>query len=295
MSSKQEKKLSNSNWLPHDLDTTADPKVIALLGEHGGMGYAVFWRLNEILHKEKDKGHTVGMEDAFIFQAIASQFKISVEQVNTIVTFCISNVCQLFKVDENGRVYSERVFRNIGRKNEVSEIRREAIRKRWGAEKKSNTNVSASNTSANKRIQSDTDKRRGEEIIPKRDIISDPIPVPTQNGTAGPGAFEGSGPPASQASDHAQRVREYEALLQRDREQAEKNLRAFKAKLAKAGLKLDDEIRQKFEELPLIRQEQMYLQFHRDYLLEGKDAEKQDVMNLINDYNPDHDESGAAD
>ena len=52
-------------YFPHDYDPTGDPKMQALLGEFGGCGYGVFWRIIEMLHS--DSSHKLPLKTIYIF------------------------------------------------------------------------------------------------------------------------------------------------------------------------------------------------------------------------------------
>lgn len=187
MTDKPPGRLSNSNWCPHDLDTTADPKIVALLGKYGAVGYAVFWRLTELLHKEQD--HRISADDEFILEAIAGQFKITSEEVLQVVEYAV-RPCKLFnRVD--GYLYSNRVLRNVGRKNEIVEKRREAGSK--GGKSKAFNKHKQSKSLPNAK-QNVAEESRVEEIYPERVYISDNSPVPNNGGNAPGAAFEGAGP-----------------------------------------------------------------------------------------------------
>ena len=111
-----------SFYFPHDYDPVVDPKISALLGEHGATGYGVYWRIVEMLHTANGN---VLEQKPLVFAAIARQLNASVEQIKTIVEYCI-NTCELFIVNGNGEICNERVFRNISRRAELSQLKSKA-------------------------------------------------------------------------------------------------------------------------------------------------------------------------
>lgn len=138
-----------SYYFQHDYEPTSDPKIIALIGEHGAVGYGVFWRIVEMLHSDAE--HKLPKKK-YIFSAIAKQMLTSVEQISTIVNYA-TDVCELFISDEN-YIISERVNRNFNKRNDISVKRSEAGKR--SASMRSNkseqvlTSVQQNSTNANK-------------------------------------------------------------------------------------------------------------------------------------------------
>lgn len=97
-----------TDWFPHDYAPTSDPKMQAFLGEHGAIGYGLYWRVTEMLHTEPE--HALTMKP-YLFLAIGKQMLLSSEQVEKVLRFAIE-VCELFKTD--GELFwSDRVNRNL--------------------------------------------------------------------------------------------------------------------------------------------------------------------------------------
>ncbi|NLH62295.1 MAG: DUF4373 domain-containing protein [Ignavibacteriales bacterium] len=107
-----------SFYFPHDFEPTSDPKMQALIGEYGAVGYGIFWRIVEMLHS--DENHKLPMKQ-YIFIAIAKQMLTDVEQIQNVVKYCIE-VCELL-VESDGFMYSNRVNRNFDKRAEISEKR----------------------------------------------------------------------------------------------------------------------------------------------------------------------------
>lgn len=105
-------------YFQHDYNPTNDPKVICLLGNHGGLGYGVFWRIIEMLHQEET--HKLPKK-LYIYEAIAKQMLASAKQVEAIVNDCITKY-ELLMGDDN-LFWSSRVNINIENRRKISEIR----------------------------------------------------------------------------------------------------------------------------------------------------------------------------
>ena len=118
-------------YFPHDYEPTSDPKIQALLGEYGAEGYGVYWRIVEMLHS--DDGHELPMKQ-YLYLAVAKQMLTTVERVQEIITFCI-DVCELF-VSSNEHIFSERVNRNVNKRQAMIKQRVEAGKKSAEARKR---------------------------------------------------------------------------------------------------------------------------------------------------------------
>lgn len=110
-------------YFPHDYEAANDPKLQALLGEYGAIGYGVYWRIVEMLHS--DESHKLPLKK-YIYIAIAKQMLASVEQIEAIITYAI-NICELFVCDDDF-FWSKRVNSNFDKRLEISEKRRVAGR-----------------------------------------------------------------------------------------------------------------------------------------------------------------------
>ena len=146
--------MKETFYFSHDYNPTSDPKVQALIGECGAVGYGIFWRIVEMLHE--DELHKLQCKK-YIYLALAKQMSTSVEQVEMIVKCCVE-LCELF-VSDNELFWSERVLRNIEKRTEISNKRSEAGKK--SAElRKISTNVEQVSTSVQ---QNPTKERKVKE------------------------------------------------------------------------------------------------------------------------------------
>lgn len=113
--------MKEKYYFPHDYEAANDPKLQALLGEYGAIGYGVYWRIVEMLHS--DESHKLPLKK-YIYIAIAKQMLASVEQIEAIIKYAI-NTCELFVCDDD-YFWSNRVNSNFDRRLEISEKRRVA-------------------------------------------------------------------------------------------------------------------------------------------------------------------------
>jgi len=128
-------------YFSHDYNASSDPKIIALIGDYGAVGYGIYWRIVEMLHSENE--HKLPLKE-YIYKALAKQMSTSVEQISTIINDCI-NVYELF-IKDNDFFYCQRVFDNIQKMEETKEKRSKAGK--ISAERRKNaTNVEQSLTS----------------------------------------------------------------------------------------------------------------------------------------------------
>lgn len=108
--------MKDTFYFQHDYEPTSDPKIGALLAVHGGLGYGVWWRLIEMLHSVSE--HKIEKK-RYIYASLAQQMLTSVDQVSSIIEYCISE-CELFQSD-GSYFWSDRVFRNIEHRNKTKE------------------------------------------------------------------------------------------------------------------------------------------------------------------------------
>ena len=113
--------MKDTYYFSHDYNPTSDPKIQALIGEYGAVGYGIFWRIVEMLHE--DELHKLQCKK-YIYLALAKQMLTSVEQVESIIKNCIDTY-ELFKTDGDF-FWSERVMRNINKRAELSNKRSKA-------------------------------------------------------------------------------------------------------------------------------------------------------------------------
>lgn len=123
--------MKDTFYFSHDYEPTSDPKIQALLGEFGAVGYGIYWRIIEMLHS--DSSHKLPFKK-YLFLAIAKQMLTSAEQIEAIIQQSI-NVFELLNSDAE-YFWSNRVLRNFERRAELSEKR--SVAGRAGAIAKQN-------------------------------------------------------------------------------------------------------------------------------------------------------------
>ena len=104
--------MKDTFYFSHDYEPTSDPKIQAMLGQFGAIGYGLYWRIIEMLHSDNE--HKL-QKKQYIYLALAQQMLIDVEQVTTFIEQCI-NVFELLESDQNN-FWSDRVNRNIEIRN----------------------------------------------------------------------------------------------------------------------------------------------------------------------------------
>jgi hypothetical protein len=153
--------IKESFYFPHDYDATADPKMQALLGKYGGLGYGVFWRTIEMLHSNSD--HKLPLKP-YIYSAIAKQMLTGDEQMLEIISYCI-DFCELFTSDGEC-FWSNRVNQNFEKRAEISEKR--SFAGKLGVAAKANAKQNLANVSKGK-------EKKGKEIKEKKIFITPTI------------------------------------------------------------------------------------------------------------------------
>jgi len=151
------------SYFQHDTDAINDPKITALISEHGGLAYGIFWRIVELLHDEEN--HKLQKKN-YIYSALAQQMSTNAEQIKSIIKSAIE--CEIFYEDEEF-IWSKRVFKNIEKRNDISIKRSEAGKisalKRTNAEQMS-TNAEQMSTIKEKEIKEKESKKDKKELPP---------------------------------------------------------------------------------------------------------------------------------
>lgn len=117
-------------YFSHDYNPFQDTLFEAFISKHKAVGYAVYWRIIEMLHSSSS--HLLPFEQ-HVYMSVAFKFSITPECVQTIIEDCISE----FKLLSADGVYfwSERVLRNISKMKEIKEKKSKAgkkgAKKRW--------------------------------------------------------------------------------------------------------------------------------------------------------------------
>jgi hypothetical protein len=164
--------MKDTFYFQHDYEPTADPKIQALLHKFGGIGYGLWWRIIEMLHS--DEQHKI-QHKKYIILAIAGQMSTSVEQVQEFLNFCINDVELL--ISDSEYFWSERVNRNIDKRNNISLKRSFAGKKSAEQRNISSTSVEQvlTNVEQNPTKKRKEKKRKEDKILINKIFFKDSI------------------------------------------------------------------------------------------------------------------------
>jgi len=104
-----------TQYFSHDYNAAADLKVEAMISDFGIAGYGMYWYIIERLYQEET--HRIDRKP-YILKGFAKQMSTDVEQVSTFIEKCIGEY-ELF-VAVNGSFYSDRVLRQIAKREKIS-------------------------------------------------------------------------------------------------------------------------------------------------------------------------------
>lgn len=151
-------------YFPHDLEPTSDPKIQAMLSIHGGLGYGVYWRIVEMLHSAD--GNILPVKN-YTVVALAKQMLSTSEAILQIIDDCVS-----FELltRENGYIFCDRVNRNISKRAEIVEKRKEAGKRGGLAKAKQMLSNSQADDKQNLPIKGN--ERKGKELSSIQTTIS---------------------------------------------------------------------------------------------------------------------------
>lgn len=117
-------------FIKHDVYALDDSKVMDLVFRFHELGYGVFWAVVERLTMEP--GHRMDLES--LSRKVAS--KLQSADYEAVVRAMEYMVEIGLLVEEDGMVLSERVLRQCGEFDRISQTRRESINARWDAARK---------------------------------------------------------------------------------------------------------------------------------------------------------------
>lgn len=99
--------MKDTFYFPHDYNAHSDPKISAMIKEHGLHYYGLYWALIEIMHSEGGKI----VKFPKLFDGISAKLMIEKEALLQAIE-AMSNDYKLFKNDQK-HIFSERVLKNI--------------------------------------------------------------------------------------------------------------------------------------------------------------------------------------
>lgn len=170
-------------FFSHDCNARNDPKILALRSVYGAEGYGVYFMLVEILREQPEYKLSV---TKYIWSTLAMQMQVEASRVEQIITDCCTEFTENGKpllVNDGEYLYSASLLRRMGKVDDISNLRREAARKRWenqpckddSGDEGCTVDANAEQTDANKRKakQSKEKQSKAEEKKAKETIFAD--------------------------------------------------------------------------------------------------------------------------
>lgn len=119
-------------FFSHDCNARNDPKILALRSVYGAEGYGVYFMLVEILREQPDYKLAV---NKYIWSTLAMQMQVEASKLEQIINDCCTEFSEngnTLLVNDGEYLYSASLLRRMGKVDDISNLRREAARKRWG-------------------------------------------------------------------------------------------------------------------------------------------------------------------
>lgn len=118
-------------FFSHDCNARNDPKILALRSVYGAEGYGVYFMLVEILREQPDYKLAV---NKYIWSTLAMQMQVEASKLEQIINDCCTEFSEngnTLLVNDGEYLYSASLLRRMGKVDDISNLRREAARKRW--------------------------------------------------------------------------------------------------------------------------------------------------------------------
>ena len=118
-------------FFSHDCNARNDPKILALRSVYGAEGYGVYFMLVEILREQPDYKLAV---NKYIWSTLAMQMQVEASKLEQIINDCCTEFSEngnTLLVNDREYLYSASLLRRMGKVDDISNLRREAARKRW--------------------------------------------------------------------------------------------------------------------------------------------------------------------
>jgi len=113
--------MQKKYYFSHDINAIQDVKIQYLLAKFGGVAYALWWRVIEMLHEAEENKLP---HKEYYYLALENQLKIDKDIVKDFIRCCIDEV-ELFRCDGN-YFWNERVYENVNKMNETKQKQSEA-------------------------------------------------------------------------------------------------------------------------------------------------------------------------
>lgn len=170
-------------FFSHDCNARNDPKILALRSVYGAEGYGVYFMLVEILREQPEYRLSV---NKYIWNTLAMQMQVEASRLEQIVNDCCTEFAEngsTLLVNDGEYLYSASLLRRMGKVDDISNLRREAARKRWenqpckaaDGDEASTSDANAEQNDAKKRKakQSKEKQSKAEEKKAKENIFAD--------------------------------------------------------------------------------------------------------------------------
>lgn len=118
-------------FFSHDCNARNDPKILALRSVYGAEGYGVYFMLVEILREQPEYRLSV---NKYIWNTLAMQMQVEASHLEQIINDCCTEFAEngsTLLVNDGEYLYSASLLRRMGKVDDISNLRREAARKRW--------------------------------------------------------------------------------------------------------------------------------------------------------------------
>nr|WP_326184242.1 DUF4373 domain-containing protein [uncultured Oscillibacter sp.] len=168
-------------FFSHDCNARNDPKILALRSVYGAEGYGVYFMLIEILREQPDYKLSV---NKYIWSTLAMQMQVDASRLEQIITDCCTEFSEdghTLLVNDGKYLFSTSLLRRMGKVDDISNLRREAARKRWenqpckvsGGSDGCNGDANAEQSDANKRKAKQSKEKQSKGKETKADIFGD--------------------------------------------------------------------------------------------------------------------------
>lgn len=167
-------------FFSHDCNARNDPKILALRSVYGAEGYGVYFMLVEILREQPDYKLAV---NKYIWSTLAMQMQVEASKLEQIINDCCTEFSEngnTLLVNDGEYLYSASLLRRMGKVDDISNLRREAARKRWEnkpCKTSGNSDVCSDDANAGqeqpKEKKSKEKQSRAEQRKEKKNIFSD--------------------------------------------------------------------------------------------------------------------------
>lgn len=167
-------------FFSHDCNARNDPKILALRSVYGAEGYGVYFMLVEILREQPDYKLAV---NKYIWSTLAMQMQVEASKLEQIINDCCTEFSEngnTLLVNDGEYLYSASLLRRMGKVDDISNLRREAARKRWENKPcKTSSNSDGCSDDANAGQEQSKEKKskekqsKAEQRKEKQNIFSD--------------------------------------------------------------------------------------------------------------------------